>query len=190
MRLADLKFVLDQLQKLQIPGAWFAGKLDLSRIAVMGHSLGAEVALSSLQRDPRVDAAVLLDAPIVDEDVRGTSKPVLLLIAGREPWSHAECQLWSNLRGPHLAVILNDADHFTPTDAVWLFRNLPGLALRSEGDNAVTAIRNAVADFLDSNLRGSNARPITTFSYGHSTVVRLGNQALCRENPRRAGGFQ
>jgi pimeloyl-ACP methyl ester carboxylesterase len=184
VRLADLKFVLDQMKLLRVPGAWFAGKLDLSRIAVMGHSLGAEVALASLQRDPRVHAAVLLDAPISDEDVGGTAKPLLILAAGRQHWTSQECQLWSNLSGPRLAVNLRGAQHLTPTDAVWLFKDVPGLAPPGAMgvENAVAALRNVIAGFLDTSLRGSTLNPLTrtTFSRYPDVLIASQNQSLCR----------
>ena len=45
---------------------------------------------------------------------------VLILAMGREQWSEDECRLWSDLRGPRLAVNLKGAEHVTPSDAVWL----------------------------------------------------------------------
>jgi len=186
VRLADMKFVFDELQRLNRSGGPFAGKLDLSRAGVMGHSLGGEVALSSLQRDPRLGTAVLLDAPITDEDTGGTPKPLLILAAGRERWSNDECRLWSNLRGPRLAVNLRGAEHLTPTDAIWISEGVLGLVAPPETTRAnttVAVIRKAVADFFDANLRGNTVRPITNVSFGHTAIVTLRNQALCRENP-------
>lgn len=182
VRLTDLRFVLDQMKLLRVPGAWFADKLDLSRIAVMGHSLGAEAALSSLQRDSRVRAAVLLDAPITQEDSGGTAKPVLLLAAGRQRWSDEECRLWNNLHGPRLAANLRGAGHLTPTDAVWLFKDVSGLAPSGAmgAGNAVAAVRSLITGFLDASLRnGTLSLPV--FSPYHDLVLASQNQVLCPE---------
>jgi pimeloyl-ACP methyl ester carboxylesterase len=183
-RLPDLKFVLDQLQLLRVPGAWFASKLDLSRIAVMGHSLGAEVALSSLQHDPRLRAAVLLDAPITDEDIVGTNKPVLLLAAGRERWSNEECSLWNSLRGPRLAVNLLHAEHFTPSDALWLFKDVPGLIATGKlgVDGTIAMLRALIVGFFDTHLRSRPGRFHSDFAISESAgaLLTMQNQSLCR----------
>ena len=182
VRLGDVKFVLDQLPLLRAPGAWFGDRLDLSRIAVVGHSLGAEVALTSLQRDPRVRAAVLLDAPITQEDVGGTGKPVLLVAAGRQRWSNQECSLWNNLHGPRLAANLRGAGHLTPTDAVWLFKDVPELAPSGAigAENAVTVLRSLTAGFLDSNLRGSTLSPPVSSPH-RNVAITTQNDLLCHE---------
>ena len=187
VRLADLKFVLDQLQQMRIAGERFAGKLDMSRIGVMGHSLGAEVALSSLQSDPRLRTAVLLDPPIIDEDTAGTAKPVLLLAAGRERWSTNECTLWSNLRGPRMAVNLRGAGHFTPTDAEWMFKDAPGLISSGTlgSDKTIVLLRTVIAGFLDTHLRGA---PVTSLSNvglsGSRDALVTGRTRLCVSRPR------
>src|SRR5437868_115786 len=98
VRLADLNLVLDELPRLNTTGA-LAGSLDLSRVAVIGHSLGGETALMLLQRDARVKAAVVLDAHLSATSVLGTDKPVFVLAAGRREWTPRECELWHNLAG-------------------------------------------------------------------------------------------
>ena len=98
-RLADVKFVLNELWRVDTTlGGPFHNRLDLTRIGVMGHSLGGEIALSILQHESRVRAAVWIDGVISDESIAGTAKPVLLLAAGREHWNQDECRLWSNLQ--------------------------------------------------------------------------------------------
>jgi pimeloyl-ACP methyl ester carboxylesterase len=185
IRLADLKFIIDELERLNRAYGLFAGKLDIARVGVMGHSLGGEVALSSLQRDQRLRAAVLLDAPIISEDVVGTVKPVLVVAAGRERWSEQECTLWSNLLGPHLAVNLLRADHLTPTDAVWLFKDLQGFIPSGtvSAENNVALLRSLVAGFLDGNLRGvtGNALLNGALSGAQDTLVTRDNQVLCHQ---------
>ncbi len=80
IRVADTEFVLDQLQRLQgsasdpsapsapsVPsGSVLAGHLDLSRIAMVGHSLGGATAERVLAEDDRIDAAVNIDGRIFD----------------------------------------------------------------------------------------------------------------------------
>lgn len=154
VRLGDLQFALDELQRLNSGTSPFTGKLDTSRLGVMGHSLGGEVSISSLEHDPRLRAAVLLDAVISKEASVGSSKPVLILAAGREQWSEEECSLWSHLGGIRLAVNLNGADHFTVSDAIWLSGTLPGSSVGAGTmgpAKTIAAVRNYVAAFFASS---------------------------------------
>ncbi len=73
-RVRDVKFVLDELARLNSdPKSRFAGKLDLNRIGIAGHSFGAQTSMAAIgtkaftpngtalsARDPRIRAAVVL----------------------------------------------------------------------------------------------------------------------------------
>jgi dienelactone hydrolase len=184
VRLADLRFVIDEVPRLNRAGGLLTGKMDLSRVGIMGHSLGAEVALSTLQRDPRLRAGILLDAPIFSEDASGTAKAVLVVTAGRERWSEQECRLWSSLRGARLAVNLRGADHLAPTDAVWFFKVLGFTQPGTLGaEKTVALLRSLVAGFFDSNLRGVTDKtlvnPIVSESEG--ALLITGERALCHQ---------
>lgn len=191
VRLADITFVLDSLQRINAaPDGPLAGRLDLSRIGVMGHSLGGELAFSSLARETGIRAAVALDGMFSSAPITA-AKPVLLLAAGRDQWTPEECQLWDTMRGPHTAINLLGADHFTPTDAIWLFQSLPGLAA-SVGPmgrgRTISAIRTYIAAFFDNNLRGSTSHAsFNAFAYPDVTVTTQ-TQALCHQNSITANG--
>ena len=88
VRSKDLKFAVDELARLNGKDSGpFAGKLDLNRIDVAGHSLGGLVALLGLKQEARFKAAVLVDASLPDGSASVTQKPVLVLTMGREQWS-------------------------------------------------------------------------------------------------------
>jgi len=189
VRLADVRFVLAELQQLNRKiDSPFQNKLNLAQVGVLGHSLGGEVALAALERDPRLRAAVSLDGVVSPDLAGGSAKPVLLLAAGREHWSGEECQLWGNLRGPRLAVNLRGADHFIPSDAIWLFQGVPGMAVSvgSMGrDRTIAALRNYVAAFFDAYLLGKPPDPLlnTTSSNYPDADVTGRRETLCRPNP-------
>jgi predicted dienelactone hydrolase len=63
VRAADLGFVLTQLDRLgrgEIAGP-LSGRLDTSRVAVTGHSMGGAAALQAARQDHRFDAVIDLD---------------------------------------------------------------------------------------------------------------------------------
>jgi pimeloyl-ACP methyl ester carboxylesterase len=153
-RLDDLTFMMNELERLNASGDNpFAGKLDLTRVALAGHSLGGLTAWLGLQRETRFKAAILLDPYLADIRSDITANPVMLLTMGRDKPSSEECRLWGDLHGPRFWVNLRRAEHITPSDAVWLAKG----AIRAGAmgpDKTMDAMRLYIAVFLDSTLRG------------------------------------
>lgn len=103
VRLADLKFVVSELSRLNVQaGSPLAGKLDTSRMAIAGHSMGGATAFLSVLQEPRFRAGIVIDGFLPSALIKPTQTPVLIMAAGREKWSSDECSLWSDLQGPDL----------------------------------------------------------------------------------------
>ena len=79
---ADLGSVADQLEHLDpTPGGLGADRLDLTRIAALGHSMGGNAALEWCRTDPRCRAAVNLDGALWSGiGVTGVGRPVLQVL--------------------------------------------------------------------------------------------------------------
>ena len=183
VRLKDLKFVVDELARLNGEASGpFAGELDLARVAIAGHSLGGLTALLGVKQDARFKAAVMLDASMSDGSASLTETPVLVLAMGREQWSDEECRLWSDLRGPRFAVNLKGAEHVTPSDAVWLAKGAIKTGPMGP-EKTIEALRNYIAAFLDTNLRGKPFDPLLTgpSSEYPDAAVTTQKQSLCGE---------
>ena len=152
VRLDDLQFVLNELARLNAAsGGDFGGTLDLSRIGLVGHSLGGLTTLRALEREPRFKAGVLLDGLMEPHYAKPIQQAVLSLVAGHGRWDEDDCRLWDALHGPRLAVDLPGAEHIALSDAVWLMKGLVKTG-DANPDRAIAAIREYVARFLDSNL--------------------------------------
>ncbi len=180
VRLRDLETVVDDLERLNAEaGGRFTGKLDTTRVALAGHSLGGLTAMLGVDREPRFRAAINIEGGVPDGLIPSTATPVLILAAGREWWSESDRHLWNELRGPRFAVNLEGSEHVTPSDAVWLAKG--AVKAGSMGpDKAVAAIRNYIAAFLDTYLRGRPTNPLLTGSspdYPDATVT-LQDQSL------------
>lgn len=120
---ADVSFVLTQVLALDAGDSELAGRIDGSRVAVAGHSLGAMTTLGLLDaccRDPRVTAAMVLSgtlqafgatatAPGVPTlFVHGTADEVLPVADGEAAYAAA--------LGPKALVELPGGTHSAPYD--------------------------------------------------------------------------
>jgi len=183
VRLGDLKFVVNELQRLNVQvNSPFAGKLDVSHIAVAGHSMGGATAFLAVEQEPRFKAGVIIDGFVPQALIHATQTPVLILGMGRETWTDDECHLWGSLRGPRQAVNLQGAEHVTPSDAVWLAKYAINAGTVGP-DRTVAAVRDYIAAFLDANLRD---RLMDLLLSGPSSdypdaAVTTQNQLLCSE---------
>jgi hypothetical protein len=106
----------------------------------------------------------------------------MLFTMGGEQRNEDECQLWSDLRGPRLAVSLRGAEHVTPSDLVWLAKG----AVRTGPmgpEKTVEALRDYIAAFLDANLEGKRIDHLLMGSSPDypDAVVTTQEQALCRQ---------
>jgi predicted dienelactone hydrolase len=134
-RVADIRFVLDELETLARGGnpdaeqrALPAGlSLDLSRVGMFGHSGGGFTTGETMVSDARIDAGADLDGSmaysqsardfgrVADE---GLDRPFLLMSAGDH--SAASDASWqeflSHQRGPVRRFHLPDGEHFSYTD--------------------------------------------------------------------------
>jgi dienelactone hydrolase len=180
VRLKDITFVLGEIALLNNRhDGPFAGRFDLSKIVIAGHSLGGLTALLTIS-DPHVKGAVLIDPVLPDVLPGRTNKPVLILAADRENWANNECALWSNLQGPRLAVTLQGTEHVAFSDWIWLTKD----AVQSGPmgpQKAMSAMRDYIGAFLDSNLRGDPADPLLSGNsrdYPDARVTAHG-QSLC-----------
>ena len=79
---ADLGSVADQLAQLDpIPVGLGADRLDLTRLAALGHSMGGNAALEWCRTDPRCRAAVNLDGALWSEvGSIGVTRPVMQVL--------------------------------------------------------------------------------------------------------------
>jgi len=180
VRLADLRFVLDKLTALNSrPDSGFTGSLDLSHIAIAGHSLGGLTVLRALESEPRFKAGVLLDAVVPPHLAVPLKQPVLNIVVGRDQWNEMDCRLWDALGGPRLAVRLPGAEHIGLSDAVWLLKDK--VKTGTTPDMMIAATREYIATFLDSSLRGE-ARGLVPGGprpgYPNAVVATQG-QSLC-----------
>ncbi len=105
-RADDLRFVLDRLERLNDGKLFprFKGRIDVSRVGVLGHSTGGITAARTCMNDSRFKAAVNLDGHtnslpfLLDQQGRGPRQPFMELTDGMQPATDRQLAQWNMTR--------------------------------------------------------------------------------------------
>ncbi|MDX1994797.1 MAG: hypothetical protein SF029_20605 [bacterium] len=82
----DMRFVLDELTRLNEEDALLAGTLNLSQVGAFGHSFGGATATNAMVQDERIQAVADLDGALYNDAAEnGVDRPFILLLAGDQP---------------------------------------------------------------------------------------------------------
>jgi predicted dienelactone hydrolase len=138
VRVTDTRFVLDQLvaidrganpdaEHTRLPKG-LPGALDLSRVGMIGHSMGGATAAAAQGEDARIRAGLDLDGtlygPVIDTGLNSS-----FMLVSSQPHNRdtdpSWATFWSHLTGWRLDIKVADAQHVSFTDAEIL---LPQLA--------------------------------------------------------------
>jgi dienelactone hydrolase len=176
---ADIAFVLDRLQRLRPSDAAgkFAGRLDLTRVGVFGHSFGGATAAQFCRDDPRCKVGIDVDgAPIGSVIQAGIRQPFMFLLSDHGAASDPESrQIWANIqsiydrlpREGRQRIAIRGANHFLFSDdgallkshiVLRLLRVLGIVGIDGRRQLAVTAY--CVHSFFDAHLKGAGALPL------------------------------
>src|SRR5882762_5709698 len=172
---ADIAFVLDQLARLNASDASgkFAGRLDMTRVGVFGHSFGGATSAQFCSEDSRCKAGIDVDGSLHGSVVQaGIHKPFMFLLSGQGDFSSdAEIrQIQVDIQSVYdrlpadgrLRIAIRGANHFTFSDDGALLKSyiLRGvlrlfgkLAIDGRRQLAVTAY--CVHSFFDWYLKGA-----------------------------------
>lgn len=164
IRTGDVRFVIDQLAR---PGALApplrAGRIDVARVAVIGHSFGGAASIAALSEDPRVVAAANIDGtPYGDLPDRQLTRPVLLLQSDHAETHHGDRftagngKLLAATTAPAFRYEITRANHYSFTDAPFFFAP-PGRWLLAQvmgGGRGPAATQQVTADMLAAFLAG------------------------------------
>lgn len=119
---ADVRFVLDQLQEMNSHDHFWRGHLDLSKVGIVGHSMGGTTAALATQEEPRILAGVNLDGstyPGMNADVRPVPvhKPFLFLATEEHASGESRAREYIGSESNTYYVLVAGADHMSFTDA-------------------------------------------------------------------------
>jgi predicted dienelactone hydrolase len=134
-------------------------RIDVDRIAAIGHSLGGEAAALVARSDPRVRAGVSLDTTF-PPDLSGDLDRPFLMLDSPSHLGDAFSSNWRQLTGWRRWVIVDGSDHMSFTDYPSLLEQLgfDPFGATVTGSRATEIIRSYVAAFLDLHLLGMPQR--------------------------------
>lgn len=164
VRTADIRFAIDQLARPDVLGPPMrGGRIDVSRVAVIGHSFGGAVSAMVMSEDPRVVAAANIDGtPYGDLPQVQLSRPFLLLQSDYAETNHSELFIEGNRKilassaTPGFHYEIKRANHYSFTDAPFYF-SPPGrwlIGLLMGGRRGPAATQEVTADMLSAFLSG------------------------------------
>jgi dienelactone hydrolase len=170
--------VLDTLVRRAAPDAQgpFAGRLDLTRIGVLGHSMGGVASAAFCAKDNRCRAALNLDGSPQYGDLidRPSTRPFLMLYSARPGRVGVSDPIYR--RGPeYWRAVLAGSLHLNFGD--WLYWEGPGRLTRGLGDLPATRsteiVRRLVREFFAAQLLGAPAPLLQGPVYPELSVQRL-----------------
>ena len=180
---ADIAFVLDRLERLSSADASgrFAGRLDMTRVGVFGHSFGGATAAQFCHDDPRCKAGIDVDGQPFGSVVQsGLHQPFLFLLSDHgnasDPVSR---RILANIQSIYdrlpvegrLRIAIRGANHFLFSDdgallkshiVLRMLRMLGIVGIDGRRQLAVTAY--CVRSFFDASLKGGSVSGLKSAS--------------------------
>ena len=173
---ADIAFVLDQLERLNVsdPTGKFTGRLDMTRVGVFGHSFGGAQAAQFCSLDSRCKAGIDVDGSLHGSVIQaGIHKPFMFLLSGQGDFSSdAEIrQIQADIQSVYdrlpadgrLRISIRGANHFLFSDDGALLKSHIVLrTLRALGVVGIDGRRQlavtvyCVHSFFDAYLKGTS----------------------------------
>ena len=155
-RKADVLFTLKNLEGLNNDDVLFADHLDLSRVAVIGHSLGGITAAESCVANPEILSCLNYDGiqrggPFSTSDNPVPPNQPFMLIT-KEPQIHPQTiSKFKEIPSGSYLVTIENATHDNFTDGPLLIPSL--LPLPNEADHILSHIRKYTLAFLDQTIK-------------------------------------
>jgi dienelactone hydrolase len=147
-RLKDMEFLLGELARLNASDPLLAGRLDLHRVALYGHSYGGGVAQTT-RADTRVKCIAIYDAENTQPNGPGLQQPLLAILGQTNMFYSEDRLLFSNAATNAVFLQIAAADHGSCIDYAWE-------AETPWARGPALAIDACLLWFFDTYLKGAN----------------------------------
>jgi dienelactone hydrolase len=169
-RIRDLAIALAELERWSLDDPIFAGRLDLTKVAVMGFSFGGVTAGEMARTNPQCKAAVTLDAmpyggaPRLDE--LGIQKPLLQINASDNSDEH----IYSRNDRNAIYFRISNSIHLTMggEDYYWTRGSASESAAARE---AARTVNTCALSFLNKHVKGQDDHLLDTRPTGFPRII-------------------
>jgi dienelactone hydrolase len=184
---ADTAFVLDRLAQLNTSAGKFSGRLDLTRVGVVGHSFGGAVAAQFCHDDARCKAGVDIDgAPHGSVIQEGLRQPFLFLLSDHAHEA-GSAQILADIQSIYdrlppdrrLRVVIRGAFHYMFSDDGALLKSslVRGVLrvlgrLRMTGRRQLAMTSHCLHTFFDVYLTGAGGLNIASPRYPEIQILK------------------
>jgi predicted dienelactone hydrolase len=157
VRTADVLFTLQVLRALNTgDDRLFAGRLDLTRVAVMGHSLGGITAAQACHANPEFLSCLNLDGlqrggPFSTSNDPAPPNQPFMMITKEAQLPPNFIALFKAIPSGSYRVVIHDAQHDSFTDGPLLIPSL--LPVPNEADQILSLTRSYTLAFFDQTLK-------------------------------------
>lgn len=162
---ADIRFVLDQLEQWNAGSGdgRFAGRLDMTRVGLFGHSTGGGAVVLACSLDPRCTAGLGMDAWVVPIPASVVPGPIAqsFMFMRSEVWATDKNKarldvLYNVLTGSAYRLTIKGTGHYDFTLLPLLTPLAPYLKLKGplEGNRAIQIVTDYMLAFFDKHLKG------------------------------------
>ncbi len=154
----DTLFVMDELERLNQTDPDFSGKLDLSRLGLLGHSLGGAVASRISLLDNRCKAGINMDGiqfRDIKEDDISSGAFMFMYSGGRNSMNSI---LYDNFIKSTYSATITDSKHMDYTDFPYIFplSKLLGFSGSVDGKMMTDITNQYVFSFFNKHLNGTD----------------------------------
>jgi predicted dienelactone hydrolase len=178
----DVRFVLDQLALLN-DGKLdnkFAGKLDMNRIGLFGHSTGGGAITLACSLDARCKAGLGMDAWVVPVPKSVIPNPLTqpFMFMRSEVWATKENdarleEIYSTLKSSGYRMTIRGTQHFDFTLLPILTPLAPALKLKGplDGDRTMKIVTDYMLAFFDKHLKSQSVPLLDGASSAYPEVI-------------------
>ena len=162
VRTADIQFMVDEMEKMNSGNInnIFSNKLDLSRLGILGHSMGGAVAGQVCSTDNRFKACVNLDGFQWGNVVKNVIKQPFMIMQS-ETFAGANDFILNQFKNKFYLVTIKDSKHmnFDDNQIIMPSTKLIGMTGKIDAKEMLEITNNLITSFFDKYISDKN----TTF---------------------------
>jgi len=158
-RIGDVRFLIDEIEKLNRGSEMFSGKLDLDRLGILGLSYGATTTYGVCLLDKRFKAGVNMDGFTSGYGMLEDSLTQPFMFMYSENNHRMNDYFYNKAENTTYAITIEGAAHSNYADLslVGGFQKLTGQLGKIDGNRCIRIISDYVLAFFDKHLKGKDS---------------------------------